>query len=71
MRRNRFRHRFARFQRRSLRHYAGLGRRYGWPYAVSHHRMIARFGRFPHRNSALGRRSTAAEQRAVEAGFTW
>src|SRR5690606_32325994 len=29
-------------------------------FAVSHHRMIARFGRFPHRNPVLGRRSTPA-----------
>ena len=58
-------------QRRSLAVYARLGRRYGWPYAVSHHRMIARFGRFPHRNEALGRASTEAEKRAVAAGFAW
>ncbi len=30
-------------------------------YAVRHHDIIARFGRFPHRNSILGRNSTAAE----------
>ena len=58
-------------QRRSLAVYARLGRRYGWPFAVSHHRMIARFGRFPHRNEVLGRDSTQAEQRAVAAGFAW
>ena len=58
-------------QRRSLRVYARLGSRYGWAFAVSHHRMIARFGRFPHRNEMLGRTSTAAEERAVAAGFAW
>ena len=58
-------------QRRSLAIYARLGLRYGWPYAVSHQRMIARFGRFPHRNEVLGRTSTAAERRAVAAGFAW
>ena len=58
-------------QRRSLAIYARLGRRYGRPYAVSHHRMIARFGRFPHRNEALGRTGTKAEKRAVEAGNRW
>lgn len=58
-------------QRRSLAVFARLGRRYGWPYAVSHHRMIARFGRFPHRNAVLGRSSTEAEKRAVAAGFAW
>lgn len=58
-------------QRRSLAFYAGLGARYGWPFAVSHYRMIARFGRFPHRNGVLGRNSSAAERRAVAAGFAW
>ena len=58
-------------QRRSLAIYARLGRRYGWPFAVSHYRMIARFGRFPHRNAILGRKSSAAETRAVAAGFAW
>jgi uncharacterized protein (DUF924 family) len=58
-------------QRRSVRVYARLGRRYGRPFAVSHHRMIARFGRFPHRNAVLGRKSTEAEQLAVAAGFAW
>jgi uncharacterized protein (DUF924 family) len=58
-------------QQTSLAVYARLGKRYGWPFAVSHHRMIARFGRFPHRNEVLGRKSTAAEKRAVAAGFAW
>jgi len=31
-------------------------------YAVRHRDVIRRFGRFPHRNVALGRTSTAAEQ---------
>ncbi len=30
-------------------------------YAVAHREVIARFGRFPHRNAVLGRTSTAAE----------
>ena len=58
-------------QQRSLRYFARLGTRYGWPYARSHYRMIARFGRFPHRNEVLGRKGTAAERRAVEQGFAW
>ena len=58
-------------QRRSLAIFARLGRRHGWPFAVSHHRMIARFGRFPHRNEALGRTSTPAEKAAVAAGNRW
>ena len=40
-------------------------------FARQHHRMIARFGRYPHRNEVLGRRSTDAERKAVAAGFAW
>jgi uncharacterized protein (DUF924 family) len=58
-------------QRLSLAVFAPLGRRHGFPFARSHYRMIARFGRFPHRNAVLGRRSTAAEQGAVAEGFSW
>ncbi|OYW46954.1 MAG: hypothetical protein B7Z08_05300 [Sphingomonadales bacterium 32-68-7] len=58
-------------QRRSLAYFTRLGRRYGAPFARDHWRMIARFGRFPHRNAVLGRASTAAEKRAVAAGFAW
>ncbi len=31
------------------------------PYAEQHHELIARFGRFPHRNAVLGRVSTPEE----------
>jgi uncharacterized protein (DUF924 family) len=34
---------------------------YSYPYAVRHRDAIARFGRFPARNAALGRESTAEE----------
>jgi uncharacterized protein (DUF924 family) len=37
-------------------------------YAVAHRDAIARFGRFPHRNRALGRTSTAEEQAWLDAG---
>lgn len=40
-------------------------------FARSHHRMIARFGRFPHRNPLLGRKSSPAEHAAIAAGFAW
>lgn len=56
-------------QRLSLAKFAELG--VSLDYARSHHRMIARFGRFPHRNAVLGRRSSEAEKRAVAAGFSW
>jgi uncharacterized protein (DUF924 family) len=58
-------------QRMSLAFYARLGARFGFPFACSHHRMIARFGRYPHRNQVLGRRSTPAETRAIAAGNAW
>jgi uncharacterized protein (DUF924 family) len=41
-------------------------------FALRHHDVIHRFGRFPHRNRALGRLSTAAEEAYLEqpdAGF--
>ncbi|RDI98563.1 DUF924 domain-containing protein [Dyella solisilvae] len=41
-------------------------------YARRHHDVIKRFGRFPHRNAALGRSSTPAEQAYLDspgAGF--
>ena len=37
-------------------------------YAIQHHDVIQRFGRFPHRNRALGRVSTADEQAWLDAG---
>lgn len=33
-----------------------------------HRDVVARFGRFPHRNAALGRETTAAERAFLEAG---
>jgi len=38
------------------------------PYAVEHRDIIARFGRFPHRNAALGRETTAEEQAFLDGG---
>ena len=38
------------------------------PYADQHHELIARFGRFPHRNAALGRVSTPAEEAYLAGG---
>ena len=58
-------------QLRSLAVFAPLGPRYGQPFARSHYAMIARFGRFPHRNAVLGRASTQAERQAMAEGFVW
>ena len=37
-------------------------------WAIAHRDIIARFGRFPHRNAALGRATTAAEQAFLDEG---
>jgi len=37
-------------------------------WAVAHLEIIERFGRFPHRNAALGRESTAEEQAYLDGG---
>jgi uncharacterized protein (DUF924 family) len=37
-------------------------------YAIAHRDVIAQFGRFPHRNAALGRVTTEAEQAWLDAG---
>jgi len=37
-------------------------------YAIQHHEVIERFGRFPHRNRALGRVNSAEEQAWLDAG---
>lgn len=57
-------------QRLSLRLLAPLGHE-SFTFARTHHRMIARFGRFPHRNAVLGRKSSPDEKEAVSAGFSW
>lgn len=58
-------------QRLALRLFAALGDAFVLGFARDHYRMIARFGRFPHRNAVLGRPSTPAESRAVAAGHAW
>jgi uncharacterized protein (DUF924 family) len=40
-------------------------------YARKHREVIARFGRFPHRNTVLGRESTAEEQAFLQDGPGW
>ncbi len=37
-------------------------------FAILHHDIIERFGRFPHRNAVLGRSPTPAEERYLAAG---
>jgi uncharacterized protein (DUF924 family) len=39
-----------------------------WKWADLHRQIIVRFGRFPHRNAALGRQTTPAEQEFLDEG---
>jgi uncharacterized protein (DUF924 family) len=54
-----------------LRLFAEFGSPFLLSFARSHWRMIARFGRFPHRNAALGRKSTPDEARDIAADHAW
>ena len=58
-------------QQLSMRLYTRLGDSFIRGFARDHYAMIARFGRFPHRNQVLGRGSTPAEERAVASGHSW
>ena len=55
-------------QERSVAEFEGLGDPELIPFAVQHRDQIARFGRFPGRNAALRRDTTAVEQQALDAG---
>jgi uncharacterized protein (DUF924 family) len=54
-------------QELSLRLHEQLGNANWTSYARAHHELIARFGRFPHRNAVLGRSSTPEETAAMHA----
>lgn len=49
------------YQERSVELFGRLNYRDCLEFAVRHRDIIARFGRFPHRNAMLGRKSTAEE----------
>jgi uncharacterized protein (DUF924 family) len=53
-------------QERAVALFRALGDANYLDYAIRHRDVIARFGRFPHRNAVLGRTSTAAEERFLE-----
>ena len=57
-----------RIQDRGLVEFGRLGDASALDYARRHRELIARFGRFPGRNAALGRRTTPEEQDALDAG---
>lgn len=49
-------------QERSVGLYEALGNKNSLDFARKHHDIIARFGRFPHRNTVLNRESTPEEK---------
>ena len=55
-------------QQRAMVEFARLGDANVLAFAKRHHDQIANFGRFPGRNAALGRRTTADEQDALDNG---
>jgi uncharacterized protein (DUF924 family) len=55
-------------QERCVALYEALGEPEGIRYAEIHADIIRRFGRFPHRNAALGRETTAEEKAFLEGG---
>jgi uncharacterized protein (DUF924 family) len=55
-------------QARSVALFQALGDANYLQYAIAHRDVISRFGRFPHRNAALGRTSTPEEQAWLAAG---
>jgi uncharacterized protein (DUF924 family) len=55
-------------QKRCVELYRAVGDEYGLKYALEHADIIRRFGRFPHRNTMLGRATTAEEQAFLDGG---
>lgn len=56
-------------QNKSVELFINLGDSNSTSHALCHRDQIIRFGRFPDRNKALGRKSTLAEQRFLEKPF--
>ena len=55
-------------QQRAVELFTALGNTTYLDYAIAHRDVIGRFGRFPHRNRALGRINTPDEQAWLDAG---
>ncbi len=53
-------------QERAVALFRELGNETYLDFAIRHRDVIARFGRFPHRNAILGRESSAAERQFLE-----
>ena len=58
-------------QRESLRLFGGFDDLMFQDFAKKHFDIVDRFGRFPHRNVALGRATRADEEAAIEEGRNW
>jgi uncharacterized protein (DUF924 family) len=58
-------------QQRSLLLFTSLGIQNAIDFAKKHHDIIEKFGRFPHRNAALGRADRPGEEAAIEEGKGW
>lgn len=58
-------------QDRSVALFERLGNEEATAFAGKHRDVIARFGRFPHRNDALGRETNPEERDAVRDGADW
>lgn len=58
-------------QMEALRLISALGQSDLSDYAQRHFEVIKRFGRFPHRNAALGRTNRPGEAEAIAAGAHW
>jgi uncharacterized protein (DUF924 family) len=55
-------------QDRSVRLHEAFGNAEQLRYATVHRDIVAKFGRFPHRNGVLGRDTTPAEQEFLDGG---
>lgn len=58
-------------QDRSVALFSAPGFETNLKFALAHRDIIARFGRFPHRNAALGRETLPEEEAAVAEGSAW
>ena len=58
-------------QERSLLLFTALGNANSLDFARKHRDMIAKYGRFPARNAALGRVNRAGEEEGIKASKDW
>ncbi len=58
-------------QTRSLGLFTALGVENNIKFAKAHRDIIEKYGRFPHRNTVLGRENRPEEQAAIDQGSAW